>query len=64
MVAKRIQGVLEELLSIDHIGFISKRFVGENTRLLFDTITYCADENISLVIVDYAKVQMKRSHWL
>ena len=34
MIADRVKGVLEELISTDQTGFISNRFIGENTRLL------------------------------
>ena len=57
MIADRIKSVLEELISNDQTGFISNRFIGENTRLLYDTIDYCHTQNIDglLVVVDYAK---------
>ena len=57
MITDRVKGVLEELISTDQTGFISNRFIGENTRLLFDTIYYCQNENIDslLVVVDYSK---------
>ena len=57
MIADRIKGVLEELISNDQTGFISNRFIGENTKLLYDTIDYCHSQNIDglLVVVDYAK---------
>ena len=57
MIADRLKSVLEILISPDQTGFISNRFIGENTRLLYDTITYCNNENVSglLVVVDYAK---------
>ena len=57
MIANRIKSVLEELISTDQTGFISNRFIGENTRLLYDTIDYCHNENIDglLIVVDYSK---------
>ena len=57
MIADRIKSVLEELISNDQTGFISNRFIGENTRLLYDTIEYCHTQNVEglLIVVDYAK---------
>ena len=57
MIADRIKSVLEELISNNQTGFISNRFIGENTRLLYDTIDYCHTQNIDglLIVVDYAK---------
>ena len=57
MIADHLKSVLEILISPDQTGFISNRFIGENKRLLYDTITYCNNENVSglLVVVDYAK---------
>ena len=57
IIAERLKRVLELIINSDQTGFIANRFIGENTRLIFDTITYTDNENIpgSLVIVDYAK---------
>ena len=56
MISNRIKSVLEELISTDQTGFISNKFIGENTRLLYDTIGYCQSENIDglLIVVDYS----------
>ena len=57
MISNRIKSVLEELISTDQTGFISNKFFGENTRLLYDTIGYCQSENNDglLIVVDYSK---------
>ena len=57
MIANRLKSVLEELISADQTGFFSNRFIGENTRLLYDTIDYCQNENTDglLIVVDYSK---------
>ena len=57
IIAERLKRVLELIINSDQTGFIANRFIGENTRLIFDTITYTDIENIPglLVIVDYAK---------
>ena len=57
MIAERLKTVLESIINNDQTGFISNRFIGENTRLLYDTISYVEEEQIPglLIIVDYAK---------
>ena len=57
MIAERLKSVLETIINNDQTGFISNRFIGENTRLLYDTITYTEAEQLPglLIIVDYAK---------
>ena len=57
MISERVKKVLELLISNDQTGFISNRFIGENTRLLFDIINCTEVEEIPglLIIVDYAK---------
>ena len=57
MISERLKTVLETLINNDQTGFISNRFIGENTRLLFDIITYAYLEQIPvlLIIIDYAK---------
>ena len=57
IIAKIIKFTLNTIINLDQTGFISGRFIGENSRLLFDTLCYCEDNNIPgmLVIIDYAK---------
>ena len=57
MIAERLKSVLETIINNDQTGFISNWFIGENTRLLYDTITYAETEQVPglLIIVDYAK---------
>ena len=57
MISERLKSVLETLINNDQTGFISNRFIGENTRLLFDIINFTEVEQIPglLIIVDYAK---------
>ena len=57
MIAERLKQVLESIIDNDQTGFISTHFIGENTRLLYDTITYTEAEQLPglLIIVYYAK---------
>ena len=57
IISNRIKNTLDSLINPDQTGFISNRFLGENTRLLLDTMTYCEQNDMGglLVVVDYAK---------
>ena len=57
MIAERLKSILPTIINNDQTGFISNRFIGENTRLIYDTIIYTEAEQIPglLIIVDYAK---------
>ena len=57
IIAKRIKNTLEFIINPDQTGFISNRFIGENTRLLLDTLQYCEANSVRglMIIVDYAK---------
>ena len=56
-IAERLKSVLTKLISSDQTGFISGRYIGENTRLIYDVMRYTEDENIPgiLLIIDFEK---------
>ena len=56
-IAERLISVLTKLISSDQTGFISGRYIGENTRLIYDVMRYTEDENIPgiLLIIDFEK---------
>ena len=56
-IANRIKIHLDKLISKSQTGFVSGRFIGENTRLLYDILKYTEDFDISglLVLVDFEK---------
>ena len=56
-IAQRLKLVLPTLISSDQTGFITGRYIGENTRLIYDLIKYTDEENIPalLLIVDFEK---------
>ena len=45
------------MINIDQTGFVSDRFIGENTRLIYDVMQYAEKENIPglILLVDFEK---------
>ena len=56
-IAERIKTTLTELISDDQTGFISGRYIGENTRLTYDILHITDEQDIPglLLIVDFEK---------
>jgi len=54
---KRIQASLSKLINSDQTGFIKERYIGENIRLIIDTMEYTKKHNIQgiLVSLDFRK---------
>ena len=54
---ERLKSVLTKLISSDQTCFISGRYIGENTRLIYDVMRYTKDEIIPgiLLIIDFEK---------
>ena len=46
VIAHRIKGTLHKLIYTDQTGFITGRYIGENTRLIYDIIQYTEENNI------------------
>ena len=44
VLATRLQKVIPSIIISDQVGYIKDRYIGENIRIIFDTITH-ADEN-------------------
>ena len=57
ILANRLKTTLETVVSPDQTGFIANRFIGDNTRLLYDTINHCEMENKEglIIVLDFAK---------
>ncbi len=56
-IANRLKTILDTLISKDQTGFIKGRYIGENTRLLYDIMQYTEDNNIPglLMTIDFEK---------
>ena len=57
MVSNRLKACLPSIISGDQTGFISGRFIGENTRMVYDTLEYCESHQKKglLMILDFSK---------
>ena len=56
-IAERIKTVLNKLIHEDQKGFISGRYIGENTRLMYDLIHETKKKNIAgiILLTDFEK---------
>ena len=56
-IAERIKTVLPSLISNDQSGFIPGRFIGENTRLIYDILHFTEENDIPgiLLLIDFEK---------
>lgn len=56
-IAERLKSILSKLISNDQTGFISNRYIGENTRLIYDIMNYTEENNIPglLLTIDFEK---------
>lgn len=56
-IAYRMKQVLPDIISNTQTGFLKNRFIGENTRILYDLMNYCEVNELPglLVTVDFEK---------
>ena len=56
-IANRLKNVLPKLISADQTGFMSNRYIGDNTRLLYDVMNYLNVNNLPglLLSIDFEK---------
>ena len=56
-IANRIKRVLNKLISTEQTVFIEGRFIGENTRLMYDLLQFTEEQNIPglLLLIDFEK---------
>ena len=57
ILAERIKQLLPKLINVDQKGFINGRFIGENTRLTYDIINECNNQNSKglIILIDFEK---------
>ena len=57
VLANRLKPTLQYLISKEQTGFIAGRYIGENTRLIYDILNYTENENIPglLLFIDFEK---------
>ncbi len=56
-IANRLKTVLDKLIHENQKGFLKGRYIGENTRLLYDVIQSAKEYNVPglLLIIDFEK---------
>ena len=56
-IANRIKTVLDNTVSKTQTGFVAGKFIGENSRLIYDILHYTEKENIPLLLmlIDFEK---------
>ena len=56
-IAKRLKSCIHKLISSDQTGFVPGRYIGENTRLVYDLMQYTEENNIPgiLLMIDFEK---------
>lgn len=56
-IASRIKTILPQLINVDQTGFVIGRYIGDNLRLIYDTIYYLKTKNLPglLVSLDFEK---------
>ena len=56
-IANRLKNVLPKLINEDQTGFIKNRYIGDNIRLIYDTIAYLEKHNLPglLLNIDFEK---------
>ena len=56
-IANRIKSVIDKLIDKDQTGFIKGRYIGENTRLVYDLMKHTEQKNIPglLLLIDFEK---------
>ena len=57
VIARRLKTVLNKLIKGDQTGFIAGRYIGENTRLIYDTMKYTEEKDIPglIMLIDFEK---------
>ena len=63
-IAKRLEKVLPKVINPDQTGYIKKRYIGENIRLISDIMTYTEEGNIpGIALFIYFKKAFDTIKW-
>ena len=56
-IANRIKNTLDKLINHDQTGFISGRYIGENSRLIYDVMQFAEENDLPgmLLVIDFEK---------
>ena len=56
-LAIRLQKVIPNIIESDHVGYIKKRYIGENVRIIYDILMYSEESDIEafLAQIDFEK---------
>ena len=56
-IANRLKSVINNLRNKDQIGFIKGRYIGENTRLIYDLMSFTEENHVPglLLLIDFEK---------
>ena len=56
-IAGRIKKILHKIISSDQTGFMPGRYIGENTRIVYDLMQYTEENNLpgTLLMIDFEK---------
>ena len=57
LIANRINTIIDKLISGDQSGFISGRYIGDNTRIVYDLMQFVDEKDIPglLLLIDFEK---------
>ena len=65
VIANHLKKVLDRIISNSQSGFITGRFIGENTRLIYDVMHYIESEDLTgqLLLINFEKAGLHSSMW-
>lgn len=57
VLSHRLRKVLKDIISQEQKGFLAERYIGENTRLVYDVMHYLAEKNKKgmIMLIDFEK---------
>ncbi len=57
VLSRRLRGILKDIISQEQKGFLAERYIGENTRLVYDVMQHLAEKNKKglIMLIDFEK---------